>query len=169
MPGICKCIKEELCQHSISLPLTKSVNPQESDIPHLTGKDVITFSKEKHYSEGENVHSHYSLENASDDLPCHNSLVQCNPCTKSNTNNVYTVVDREGSPSVLHDFLPQSKNYIYVVESVQVLSLSSCDSPQPRMTLRINLSTKNEADKWMSEFMELSKCTYRDTKTNNPL
>ena len=168
MPGIRKRIKEELRQHSISLPLTKSVNPQESDTPHLRGKDVITFSKEKHYSGGENVQSHYSPENASDDLPRHNSLVQSNPCTKSNTSNAYTVVDREGSPSVLHDILPPSKDYTYVVENVQVLSLSSHDSPQLRTTLRINLSTKNEADKWMSEFMEHSKCTYRVTKTTKP-
>lgn len=41
-------------------------------------------------------------------------------------------------------------------------------TPNFEATVRINISDKQQADKWLQDFMTRSKCTYRVTKTTNP-
>ena len=93
------------------------------------------------------------------------SKIHPTPSTQQITDNTNTAVNREGSPGMLHNVWPSSKDYTYVIEKLAVQSFPTHDSPQLQTTLQINLSTKDEEDKWLSDFMEHSKSTYHVTKT----
>ncbi len=79
------------------------------------------------------------------------------------------ILQRSECPATLQSVLPLSDQYMYVVESLkEVEPIVHDDTPQFDTFCRINLTSKAEADKWLAEFMEHSKCTYRVTKTTKP-
>ena len=70
-------------------------------------------------------------------------------------------------PSSLKPILPQSTEYSYIIEEFTE-SEPLNDTPNFEATVRINISDKQQADKWLQDFMTRSKCTYRVTKSTNP-
>lgn len=63
---------------------------------------------------------------------------------------------RDKCPDQLKAILPLSDNYSYVIEDFKAAKHSSPDNIQFDATVRINLTSKEEADQWLSEFMSYS-------------
>ena len=71
----------------------------------------------------------------------------------------------------LQDVLPNQRNVTYVVTNYT--NIPSCSfSGAPRYAfeaiVRMNISSKEEAQSWLQEMMCHSKCTYRHTKGRAP-
>ena len=105
----------------------------------------------------------------SSEEPCNGYSVECrgeksinfNPehANEMSTVKLYVPLSRSDCPQVLQHCLPSACDYSYVIESFHQYDRKESHF---YVVLRISISNKEEANKWLCEF---SKCTYRVTET----
>ena len=82
---------------------------------------------------------------------------------------VEEVVQLDECHKFLKFIMPCDNQYTFVVENFKISDeISQFDTTHFDATFRLNLDNKEVVDRWLVEFMERSKCTYRVTKTTHP-